>query len=201
MNINDCEYLPFTCIKSSIESIEKQLRIEEKEGKYRLLKGNYSCLDVLDISDMEHIKPYYRTDSYKAVLFRCVSNKDYTVLVSNLRDGWFTICNYLCSKMNVDYYQFSISNIFETDPMNRFIYFSGGDEERVVYSMKENKWVFCEIGNVLPFEDAENYKTRRIKDRLNKEILMKYCKRLGFNIEDESFWKGGENSLLFEHTW
>ena len=63
------------------------------------------------------------------------------------------------------------------DPSNYFCHYENG-LERVVYTLKENKWVFHEQGEPLPFENKDYYAARIKKERLNKPIMSEYCEHL-----------------------
>ena len=46
---------------------------------------------------------------------------------------------------------------------------------------------FFEKGNILSFENAENYKKRIIVQRMNNDIIKKYLIVLGINVDREGF--------------
>ena len=48
---------------------------------------------------------------------------------------------------------------------------------------KEDRWQFYAKGPINSIEEIEFYKNRKIRDRLNKEILLHYLKKMGI-----SFW-------------
>jgi hypothetical protein len=50
------------------------------------------------------------------------------------------------------------------------------------------KWEFDEIGDRLPFEEAETYKAKRIRDRFPVELLARYLKHLSLDPFDEQFY-------------
>ena len=58
-------------------------------------------------------------------------------------------------------------------------------------------WEFAAAGEVQPYEQAENYRKRKIVDRLTPEMLEKYCGALGIDLFNSDFY--GEQCLL-EHT-
>ena len=47
------------------------------------------------------------------------------------------------------------------------------------------------------FEDESYYKRRLIKNRVNKDILLSYCTKLGFAITEAKFWES-KDAILFE---
>jgi hypothetical protein len=61
--------------------------------------------------------------------------------------------------------------------------------ERVVSATNQcSQWEFHTYGPVLPFEQPERYKARRIKDRFTQEMLEGYCLALGIRLYDEDFY-------------
>lgn len=54
---------------------------------------------------------------------------------------------------------------------------------RDVLNYKEDRWQFYAKGPINSIEEIEFYKNRKIRERLNKEILLHYLKKMGI-----SFW-------------
>jgi hypothetical protein len=77
-----------------------------------------------------------------------------------------------------------------TYPTCCFDYYSNHrrTERRLAASMQEDGWHFIEKGPVQPFENPAYYARHQIQDRLNREIVTEYMRKLGFNIEQEAFW-------------
>lgn len=72
-----------------------------------------------------------------------------------------------------------------------FTYYKG-NKERVIYSIRENKWVFYQEGEPLDFEDINNYKKRKISERFNSSILHKYLNILGVTGVEDLVMKSDE---------
>ena len=51
------------------------------------------------------------------------------------------------------------------------------------------------------FEDGRLYQRRIIKRRMNKNVLISYCARLGYDIADDLFWKCSQSILLERIVW
>lgn len=49
-------------------------------------------------------------------------------------------------------------------------------------------WEFSSGGGVQFFEEPEQYKNRQIKERFSPEMLERYCKALGIDLNDEEFY-------------
>ncbi len=127
--------------------------------------------------------------------------KDIVVMVSNYSDGWSTLINYISYQLNIEAYNFSISNLTDNEPFNLFCYVKNGEKVRTVYAMKDGKWVFYEGGELQPFEDDNNYKKRIIRQRLNSKILVEYCKGLGLEVNNNTFWESQEVLKLERMKW
>ena len=56
------------------------------------------------------------------------------------------------------------------------------------HSYEDRKWIFCQEGPVQPFENADYYTRRRIKDRFNREIITEYMLKIGYDITHDDFW-------------
>ncbi|THT95456.1 hypothetical protein E9531_17140 [Lampropedia puyangensis] len=67
---------------------------------------------------------------------------------------------------------------------------SGSLKTRSVVAHKESRWEFEEYGDPLPFELLDKYKSRKIKDRLDSEMMEFYCKHFGISLFDTDFYAG-----------
>ena len=67
--------------------------------------------------------------------------------------------------------------------------------------MKDPKWKFYCEGEIQPFEVKEFYERKIIKQRLNKEILISYCVKLGIDIREDSFWKSQQSLFVERISW
>jgi hypothetical protein len=62
---------------------------------------------------------------------------------------------------------------------------------RYVLAHKESRWEFESKGEPFPFEDVEQYKARRIKDRLTVGMVEKYCLNFGIHLFDPEYYRDG----------
>ena len=49
-------------------------------------------------------------------------------------------------------------------------------------AIKEDRWTFIQQGHPLPFENIDYYNKRRMKDRINFEIIKEYLLKLGIDF-------------------
>lgn len=70
------------------------------------------------------------------------------------------------------------------------------NEVRSVAAVNDGgKWVFVNQGPPQDFEHPERYTARRIRDRMNDELLEQYCRALGIRLFEANFY-GPEFSLI-----
>lgn len=92
------------------------------------------------------------------------------------------MCNVLRLKLHCSFYQFALSND-NASPFFLFHHSSKQGITRDVLNYKEDRWQFYAKGPINSIEEIEFYKNRKIRERLNKEILLHYLKKMGI-----SFW-------------
>jgi len=61
----------------------------------------------------------------------------------------------------------------------------------------EGRWRFEARGEVQPFESVDSYSARRIRDRFDKDLLMRYLRSLGIRADEPSFFT---SATLFEES-
>jgi len=49
-------------------------------------------------------------------------------------------------------------------------------------------WSFSESGEVQPFEEVDQYKKRMIQERFTVDMLERYCKALGIELNRADFY-------------
>ena len=60
------------------------------------------------------------------------------------------------------------------------------------------RWSFEERGDVQPFEEAERYERARIRERLTREMLVRYLAALTIRVDDPAYY--GDGLLLEEQV-
>ena len=173
----------------SIGKIESFLR-EKKQDNYHLF---YDKLNI----EKDIIVKRGGAHFPKAVFFK-PELIDVIVQYTNYEDGLHTLCCHISDNLNEPFYHFSFSNANHLDKKFSLEKYANGEILRVVYAMQDPKWKFYEQGDILSFEDITNYKKKRIPERLNKEIIIEYCARLGFEITSNKFWESAESALFYE---
>lgn len=106
-------------------------------------------------------------------------------LSSNMTDGLDGISKKLRELLSCTLIQIRMSIVtFDFHGCFWFEYISPKGERRIIYAIEEDRWVFYEQGVPLPFENLDYYKRRRIKDRINNDIIIEYLAKCCINLFD-----------------
>ncbi|WP_310602695.1 hypothetical protein [Anaerosporobacter sp.] len=204
MNMNEIPTITFAYFEISINCIQNFLngylekRINNQETFISLEKKdiNKFLIEWKKIKELQIYKKEYSS----ALFYNPLISDEKTIMISNLADGWYTLCNVIANNLNCAYYLFTLSDEKDSEPMNSFRYKNNGIK-RSIYAMKEGKWYFYSEGEPLYFEEQKHYENKMIKKRLTKQILIDYCKELGLFIENENFWKTEKESLYLKNVY
>ncbi|MBQ8360966.1 MAG: hypothetical protein IJX44_03355 [Bacteroidaceae bacterium] len=170
-SVFECDFNSFT--KAMYEQY-KQSFVENRVKIYS------SPLDVTKYIDVPHGGSHYPKMSWWA-------NKLYRNLIffiSNRRDGMSSLCHNISRELGCKLYKFGISKGEEAYYGCTFFYCNKGIDERSILAYMEDRWVFWQEGELLPFENPEYYSNRFIKKRLNYDILVEYLGKMGINLFD-----------------
>lgn len=199
--MNICTYPKFTF--SFIKSKQADLlahfnKLISEDDDYSV---SYSTYDFHHVFKEDVRNPHITSSVgfYRAVF---INYNDGFIMLSNLNDGWFTLCNNIAFNLKTYFYLFTIDEVEDKNTKNSMLFsdYSGDFEiTRCVYSMMDDKWVFSQKGRALWFENINYYKRRKIKDRLNKNILLEYCYKIGINICDDIL--NQMESIVFERKF
>lgn len=169
------EYGDFNTLANTVKEI-CQKRIEEGKAEFH--------------NDAVNIMEYYNPDigSHLPEKFACWKSEHYPdriFFISNFGDGWHTMCRAIQKRLRFSWAMFEMSDINSCYSMNLFLYSKRYGVERSVFShYDDTHWVFCEDGEPIDIENLDYYKVRLRKNRVNKEIIMEYMRRLGINFYD-----------------
>lgn len=139
------------------------------------------------LSMQQYINPI--EDGTKFEKFSWWSNPKYTnvvFLASNERDGLYLRCTREAVEMKCALIKVSMSTKTKDEPEGLFWfqYISPEGKERLVYALREDRWIFYEEGEPLPFENLDYYKRRMIKERIGNDVIIEYLSKLGVNFFD-----------------
>ncbi len=126
-----------------------------------------------------------------AIMMTTVDGSDgkRTLLVNSVSDGFLSLIYSMSNTIRGIHLMVSVSRLDLKFPRNSILAVANGDLVRTVYAMRDSgAWVFFEKGDPLPFEDADNYRARRKKDRLTPEIISACLTRIGYGSLRQEFW-------------
>ena len=196
MQIDRFKYFTFTYLDTSLEQIKKY--ILEKWGsndKYRIIDSPFQF-------NLYHLCPPTGGAHFaKLYFFTPKLCKNKCIMFSNYSDGLRSLIHVLTNGLKLKAYSFRISANNIPEALNEFSCIENGETLRTVYAMKDPKWKFYCEGEIQPFEEKEFYERKIIKQRLNKEILISYCVKLGIDIREDSFWKSQQSLFVERISW
>lgn len=74
----------------------------------------------------------------------------------------------------------------------------GTCESRTVQLIRDSRWEFHASGRPLPFEDLERYGRRLKRDRFTNEMVIRYARELGIELEDSHFFLCEGREVVFD---
>ena len=177
---SDFKYIIFSIF--DISDFNKVTDVVKLIFKRELEKGKAYIYPICPVIE-EYINPQSGGSHFPK--FSCWQVSHYPnkiFFISNSGDGRITLCNVLRLKLHCSFYQFALSND-NASPFFLFHHSSKQGITRDVLNYKEDRWQFYAKGPINSIEEIEFYKNRKIRERLNKEILLHYLKKMGI-----SFW-------------
>jgi hypothetical protein len=160
------DYFTFSWFDTSLDIIEKYIGMNDfKEWNINFTKNCAKSIKVNFEYNPNIITAYF------------LSGNDGIIMLPNLQDGWLALFYRMANDLKINGYHFKLCS--DKEPYNCLIYLENGVEKRICYTLKDTQWIFFEKGEPLFFEETENYTRKIKKDRLNKEIMIKYCNKLG----------------------
>ncbi len=84
-------------------------------------------------------------------------------------------------------------------PIHEFHYYRRGESRRFVRAMKDGAWTFFEQGERFDWEQGDRYQARRKKDRMTRQMIVDYTRKLGVDLKDDSFWRSDHNALYWHY--
>lgn len=130
----------------------------------------------------------------RVLLYEPASNPGTTAMIANLEDGWMTLVNILAGKISGEH--LLVRSIDDDQyPLGDLEVWTDGKSERYVRAMRDPKWEFYERGQARAFEDVECYRAKRIRDRVNRRVLLQCLRKAGWDLESPQFWESRQPSV------
>ena len=181
----------FSIYWTNIQAIKEHLA-KSKNAAFRFTNN-------INIEPLLNLQYAYNPNPQRAIFFPIT--RGCTIMFPNLQDGWASLFHNIANGLNSKacYMRIMDDTIVET---SNYLIHIENMQRRVVYTLKENKWIFFEQGTPLFFENQEHYNINPKKKRLNKTIMLEYSERLEItqngiiNINTdgafacELFWEG-----------
>lgn len=163
-----------------------------------LFENNYN-ISLLN-SEKVDFSLALRSDSileYKSIWYTNINGN--TIYVDNTGEAYYSLIWNVCTRNKLEAVHIKLSDDNATYPGYMMNYYNINGEERAIQCYKDGeKWMFHTEGKVQFFEDNKRYSERIKRKRFNREVIIEYCKRLGLDITDSSFWEPVGNIYYFE---
>lgn len=190
--IETCPYFTFTIIRNT-----------GTDGVFNALNSMDHPIKSTVFPDFDfskHRLPQHRSGAIKRKLFLFApsTNPADVVMAGNQEDGMIALSYFLSRYLKTAFYSIALCDNKGAEPKSEFHLIDKGESKRVVYAMKDPRWIFFEEGTPLPFEDLAYYQNRYIKNRLNKAVLSEYFAKLGFDFLHNDFWRS-EKAVFIEY--
>jgi hypothetical protein len=123
------------------------------------------------------------------------------VLVTNLRDGWNSLCHLLAREHSQFQLQVKSTRPHVEWPLHALQVWNGGHSIRFVRTMLDSGvWDFFQKGEPQEFEDRGLYDKRIIRQRFDRAAIVCCLQRIGWDISKSSFWESDMEATYFEET-
>ena len=186
--LQDYEFLVLALFSAALEDVSGAL-VEVIAEHFE--PGHFGLFErTLDLGKVYTTRPPAGgAHAKRAALFEPAAARGTAAMVANLEDGWLTMVNVLAQRVAGEHLLIRTDEAKEF-PMTDLEVWSGGSSVRYVGALKEDpSWEFNQRGEPREFEDVATYSKRRIRDRLNRDLLVELVRRAGWSIDHSGFWE------------
>jgi hypothetical protein len=197
MNIELYPSFWFTLIDLPIDSIHNFLLSDYASSKYTIV---YDQVEV-DKFYLENLHEKPELEFYGVLYYNPVNAPNKTIAIGNA-GSWGTLSNYICKNLSSGNFQFDMNSEQSKIIRNTLLFNEKGKTLRSVqclFSDEDNEWVFFQKGDPLWFENTTYYERQEVNTRLNKDILIEYCEKLGLQVRQDDFFRSDQKSLFVKH--
>lgn len=182
-NIESIDFLAFTVICESFEVVLSHVDQQLLEWWKFGIDESYQPKEITPFGLSKLTNP----ESKIVHLFECENSEKFTILESNLRDGYCSLTHMLSRSLpDVQFLSVRSSPVDKSDfPLEEFIMFKNGNSSYsrlILAALTATSWRFENIGKIQAFEEKENYKKRAIKQRFSRELMLTYLNRLEIDV-------------------
>lgn len=136
-------------------------------------------------------------DSDPMVLWSPACAPHLTAFMPCVMSGDYFVLSYACRTMSLGAMAVRSTCDGAEWPVNEFIAYAEGRQQRAVRTMKDPRWDFWADGVALPFEDEAKYETRLIRKRLARQDVITYAEGWGAPVRDAGFWTTAVDAYTF----
>ncbi len=197
MDCNGIKYLIAAIFYSPFSRMEESFRefIDSRIGLQKFQIDSFTG----KLNNSEFVNPNPGGRHFpKFIIWQNVEYKNLTFFISNYEDGLSNLINLIADTSSTALIEFSLSGESELYPAYLFRKKDKNGLIRSIQSYKEDNWVFHQNGNLLEYEQSSIYRKKKIKDRLNNDVILRYLNSEG--ISDVKKLQQIENGLLFSRT-
>ncbi|WP_298142744.1 hypothetical protein [Flavobacterium sp.] len=195
------EFFPLTILDTPLETAKAEIEgiIRNWWGDIKIEKG---AVNLDKVNPPPKITPG-GAHFTKILIWTPINNPNMTALFVNLQDAYNSLIHVWNDKFEKRAITLRLSNDkICTYPHHEICIKTSDKNERVVYSHFESKWEFFDFGPIQDFENVDYYKAKRIKDRINNDIINSYMGKLGLEIWTDDFYKSNKDGVYLEQlSW
>ena len=194
--LNEFEVIPINCLWEEPSKLIQVFKIMDEQDEDRYWRITRQPLNLKNIYFPAPCKGGAHLPKFAVWQ---PSNMSFgSVLIPNYEDGLIQLMRHLNRRFHVRYFSAYFSREHKNEGICRFEYADAAGTQRVVQVILDRGWEFYDQGIVLPFEKLAYYQNRRISDRLTPAIIVEYLQSLGWNLEDEAFWKSENDAWIVD---
>lgn len=195
------EFFPLSILNAPIEEAHQEIK-SITENWWGDMKVYTDPVDLGKVNPPPEINPG-SAHFIKILIWEPRHNPSQTALFVNLRDAYSSLISVWNDRFGKRSITLRLSNdTICSHPHHEITVRTPNREERVVYTHFDSKWEFFETGPIQEFENAEYYKARRIKNRLDNNIINEYLEKLGLEIWSSEFYTSDKTGVYFEQlSW
>ena len=198
MPLNEFEVIPINCLWVEPEQLIQIIKCMDDQDEDRHWQYTKQRLDLKGVYFPAPLKGGGHLPKFTVWQ---PSNMSFgSALVPNYSDELIQLMRHLNRRFHIRYFSAHLSHDHEKEGICRFEHADETGAQRVVHVIRDQGWEFFDQGAALPFEKPSYYQQRRIADRLTPAIVTVYLKSLGWNLEDEAFWKSKGDAWVVVKT-
>jgi len=119
-----------------------------------------------------------------------------TAFMPHVSSGDYFVVEYACRRFGFPGVAFRSTSQGVEWPINEFIVYESNELRRHVRAMKDSpRWNFHVEGAPLHFENEAAYTARRVRDRIQRELLLGYVESWGGPVRNPEFWSSRQDAV------